>query len=87
MDLRFLAPIGFSVDNGSGVYEIPFLDRMFIVFWVVVAGMVLISKLGARDKHARTLHVDRKLFHVDGAFALGSAVVCLLVAAIYGVWW
>jgi SSS family solute:Na+ symporter len=87
MDLRFLAPIGFGVDNGSGVYEIPFLDRMFIVFWVVVAGMVLISKLGQRDKATHTMHVDRKLFHVDGAFALGSAVVCLLVAGVYGIWW
>lgn len=87
MDLRLLSSIGFSADNGSGVYEIPFLDRMFIVFWLVVAGMVLISHLGARDKSVRTLHIDRKLFHVDGAFALGSAVVCLLVAAIYGVWW
>jgi SSS family solute:Na+ symporter len=91
MDLRFLAPIGFSVDNGSGVFEIPFLDRMFIVFWVVVAGMVLISTLGARASAAsggtRPLQVDRKLFHVDGAFALGSAVVCVLVATVYGMWW
>jgi SSS family solute:Na+ symporter len=87
MDLHFLAPIGFAVDNGSGVYEIPFLDRMFIVFWVVVAGMVLISTLGARDKNTRPLHVDRKLFHVDGAFAFGSAVVCVLVATVYGMWW
>jgi len=87
IDLHFLAPIGFAVDNGSGVYEIPFLDRMFIVFWVVVAGMVLISTLGAREKGTRPLQVDRKLFHVDGAFALGSAVVCVLVATIYGMWW
>jgi SSS family solute:Na+ symporter len=91
MDLRFLAPIGFGVDNGTGVYEIPFLDRMFIVFWVVVAGMVLISTLGERASAkaggTRPLQVDRKLFHVDGAFALGSAVVCVLVATIYGVWW
>jgi SSS family solute:Na+ symporter len=86
-DLYFLAPIGFAVDNGRGLYEIPFLDRMFIVFWVVIAGMVLISKLGGSDKTARTLHVDRKLFQVDGAFAFGSALVCLLVATIYGVWW
>jgi SSS family solute:Na+ symporter len=87
LDLRFLAPIGFGVDNGSGVFEIPFLDRMFIVFWVVVAGMVLISTLGARDKGTRPLQVDRKLFHVDGAFALGSALVCVLVATVYGMWW
>jgi SSS family solute:Na+ symporter len=87
VDLRFLATIGFSADNGNGIHEIPFIDRMFIVFCVIVAGMVMISKLGARDRNTRPLHVDRKLFHVDGAFALGSATVCLMVAAIYGVWW
>jgi SSS family solute:Na+ symporter len=86
MDLSFLAPIGFAVDNGSGTYEIPFLDRTFIVFWMVIAGMVLISNFGARDR-VRSFHVDRKLFRVDGAFALGSAVICVLLSAIYGGLW
>jgi SSS family solute:Na+ symporter len=86
MDLHFLAPIGFAVDNGTGVYEIPFLDRMFIVFWVVVAGMVVLSKLNDTGR-LKALIIDRKLFHVDGAFAFGSAVVCVMVAAIYGLWW
>ncbi|WP_296953021.1 sodium/solute symporter [uncultured Massilia sp.] len=86
MDLRFLAPIGFAADNGHGVYEIPFLDRMFIVFWAVVAGMVVISRMGDATK-IKALVVDRQLFRVDGAFAFGSAVVCVLVAMIYGVWW
>jgi SSS family solute:Na+ symporter len=86
MDLHFLAPIGFAVDNGTGVYEIPFLDRMFIVFWVVVAGMVVLSNLNDTGR-LKALIIDRKLFHVDGAFAFGSAVVCVMVAAIYGLWW
>ncbi|MDN4051632.1 sodium/solute symporter [Massilia sp. YIM B02763] len=86
MDLSFLAPIGFAADNGQGVYEIPFLDRMFIVFWAVVAGMVVISKMGD-SSGIKALVVDRQLFRVDGAFAFGSAVVCVLVATIYGVWW
>jgi SSS family solute:Na+ symporter len=86
MDLHFLAPIGFAVDNGSGVYEIPFLDRMFIVFWLVVAGMVLISTLGG-TKVVKALQVDSKLFKVDGAFALGSAVVCVFLVAFYSVLW
>lgn len=86
MDLSFLAPIGFAADNGHGVYEIPFLDRMFIVFWAVVAGMIVISKMGDTSK-IKALVVDRQLFRVDGAFAFGSAVVCVLVATIYGVWW
>jgi SSS family solute:Na+ symporter len=86
MDLHFLAPIGFAVDNGSGTWEIPFLDRMFIVFWVVVAGMVILSNL-SQEGRLKALVIDRQLFRVDGAFAFGSAVVCVLVAAIYGMWW
>jgi SSS family solute:Na+ symporter len=87
IDLGFLAPIGFAVANGSGVYEIPFLDRMLIVFLAVVAGMVLISTMSRRDGTLKRMHIDRQLFRVDGAFALGSAVICVLLAAIYGAWW
>jgi SSS family solute:Na+ symporter len=89
MDLSFLAPIGFSKANAAGVYEIPFLDRMFIVFWVVVAGMVVISKLAqhAPGTAPRHLQIDRTLFRVDGAFAFGSVVICVLLASIYSSWW
>ncbi|WUR10950.1 sodium/solute symporter [[Empedobacter] haloabium] len=87
MDLSFLAPIGFAVDNGAGVYEIPFLDRMFIVFCLVVAGMVLLSTLGRQDGSVRRMQIDRTLFRVDGGFALGSAVICVLLGVIYGTWW
>jgi SSS family solute:Na+ symporter len=87
MDLSFLAPIGFAVPNAAGVYEIPFIDRMFIVFWVVVAGMAAISLLGRRDGALKRMHIDRTLFRVDGAFAFGSAAICVLLAAVYGAWW
>jgi SSS family solute:Na+ symporter len=87
MDLSFLAPIGFAVNNGSGIYEIPFLDRMLIVFFAVVAGMALISTLGRRDAATKKMHIDSKLFHVDGAFAFGSAVICVMLGVIYGSWW
>jgi SSS family solute:Na+ symporter len=87
MDLRFLAPIGFAVDNGAGVYEIPFLDRMLIVFMLVVAGMALISTLGRQDGSLKRMQLDTRLFRVEGSFAVGSAVVCVLLASIYSVWW
>jgi SSS family solute:Na+ symporter len=87
MDLSFLAPIGFAAPNAAGVYEIPFIDRMFIVFWVVVAGMAAISLLGRRDGALKRMHIDRTLFRVDGAFAFGSAAICVLLAAVYGAWW
>jgi SSS family solute:Na+ symporter len=60
---------------------------MFIVFWVVVAGMVVISNLGQRDGTLKRMHIDRNLFRVDGAFAFGSAAICVLLASIYGSWW
>ncbi|MGH8853357.1 MAG: sodium:solute symporter family transporter [Telluria sp.] len=87
MDLSFLAPIGFAADNGTGVYEIPFLDRMLIVFLLVVAGMALISTMGQRDGALKRMHLDHKLFRVEGSFAFGSAVVCVLLATIYGALW
>jgi SSS family solute:Na+ symporter len=87
MDLSFLAPIGFAVDNGHGVFEIPFLDRMLIVFGLVVAGMVVISKTSRSDGALKKMIIDRSLFRVEGGFALGSAVICVLLAAIYGAWW
>ncbi|GGY35749.1 sodium/solute symporter [Pseudoduganella sp. SL102] len=87
MDLSFLAPIGFAVDNGTGVYEIPFLDRMFIVFWVVVAGMVLISKTSAVSGEAKRMIVDTGMFRVERSFAIGSAIICAILIAVYGAWW
>ena len=87
MDLSFLAPIGFAVDNGAGVYEIPFLDRMLIVFVMVVIGMVAMSKMAEQDGTLKRMHIDRSLFRVDGGFALGSAVICVLLVAIYGLGW
>src|SRR5690606_38863524 len=43
VDLSSLYTIGFAVPNTAGVYEIPFLDRMGIVFVFCVLGMWLIS--------------------------------------------
>jgi SSS family solute:Na+ symporter len=87
MNLAFLAPIGFAVDNGTGVYEIPFLDRMFIVFWVVVAGMVLISKTSAVSGESKRMIVDTSMFRVERSFAVGSAIICALLIIVYGAWW
>ncbi len=89
MDLSFLVPIGFAKVTAGGLAEIPFLDRMFIVFWVVVAGMVVISKMAGvkRDNLSKPMHIDTSLFRVDGAFALGSAVIAVALTTIYSLWW
>jgi len=86
MDLGFLAPIGFAVNNGAGVYEIPFLDRMLIVFVMVVIGMVVLSTTAQRDGSHKRMVIDRSMFRVDRGFAVGSVVIFAVLVAIYGGW-
>jgi SSS family solute:Na+ symporter len=86
MDLGFLAPIGFAVNNGAGSYEIPFLDRMLIVFVMVVVGMVLLSTTAQRDGSHKRMVIDRSMFRVDRGFAVGSVVIFAVLVAIYGGW-
>jgi len=86
MDLGFLAPIGFAVSNGAGSYEIPFLDRMLIVFVMVVIGMVLLSTTAQRDGSHKRMVIDRSMFRVDRGFAVGSVVIFAVLVAIYGGW-
>ena len=86
MDLGFLAPIGFAVNNGAGVYEIPFLDRMLIVFVMVVIGMVLLSITAQRDGSHKRMVIDQSMFRVDRGFAVGSVVIFVVLVAIYGGW-
>lgn len=89
VDLAFLAPSGFAVRNGAGIYEIPFLDRMGFVFVGVIIGMVIISKLWpkAGAEQAKGVIVERGMFRVQPGFAIGAAVICIALIAIYGAWW
>ncbi len=88
VDWSFLEPIGFAKQNEHGVFEIPFLDRMSIVFILCVVGMWLISLLDQRRGiAAKGLAIDRRLFGVDKGFAVGTLLVCGILVALYMVFW
>jgi SSS family solute:Na+ symporter len=87
MDLTFLSPYGFSAMNSdSGLYEIPFLDRMGFVFVVVVTIMVAISLLGPKE-NPKGLEIDATMFKPKGAFAVGAVIVFGILAALYTIFW
>jgi SSS family solute:Na+ symporter len=87
MDLSFLAPIGFSLPVG-GTYEIPFLDRMFIVFCFVVIGMIIISLMQPNaNAGKKEIIVDTSMFKVDTGFAIGSLIIIAVLTVVYTVWW
>ena len=93
-DLSGLASFGFSKANEAGVYEIPFLDRMEIVFVFCVLGMIVISLLGKRpappggeSPSGTALAVDTSLFRVSNVFLAGALTVCGVLVALYAVFW
>lgn len=88
VDLSPLYSIGWAVANASGVYEIPFMDRMAIVFALCILGMYLISiyehKKGVVTKG---LEIDAKMFKVSTSFAVGSLIIFALIVALYSAFW
>jgi len=91
-NLSFLAPMGFSKEvqqkDGSMIYEIPFLDRMGFVFIICVFVMYLISMWESRHgARPHGLEVDKKMFKMHPAFAVGSLIICGILLALYTIYW
>ncbi|MEO5977966.1 MAG: sodium/solute symporter [Chryseolinea sp.] len=88
MDLSFLSGLGFSKDNGTGVYEIPFLDRMGFDFIFCIIGMVIITTIEKRrGVVSNGLEIDRSMFKVHPGFAVGSLIVIGAITALYTIFW
>lgn len=88
MNLSFLSPYGFSVPNESGVFEIPFLDRMGFVFAICIAGMYIISMIeNRRGVSTKGLEIDHSMFKLSPAFTAGVLIVFGIIVALYTVFW
>lgn len=88
MDLSFLSSINFAVPNSNGVYEIPFIDRMSIVFLLCVTGMYIISVIEAKKKPVTNgLEIDTSMFKTNKSFAIGALLVILAVTVLYTIYW
>ncbi|TDG37618.1 sodium transporter [Pedobacter changchengzhani] len=88
MDLSFLHQFGFSVPNADGIYEIPFLDRMGIVFVICIVVMFVISLLETRKGvQPKGLEIDKSMFKVSSSFLVGSLLIAGILVALYTVFW
>ncbi|OWK69680.1 sodium/solute symporter [Pedobacter sp. AJM] len=87
-DLSWLSGLGFSVKNASGIYEIPFLDRMGFVFIFCIIGMIIISLFENRKGvNPKGLDIDVKMFKTSTSFAVGTLLIIGLLVALYSVYW
>jgi SSS family solute:Na+ symporter len=88
LDLSFLYEIGWAVPNDKGIYEIPFLDRMTIVFIVCITVMYIISVSDiAGTKEKEGLDIDVTMFKTSKSFAVGALIICGLLVALYTAFW
>ncbi len=68
--------------------DIPFLNRMGIVFWICVAVHVLISLLSAKGAESpKAFTVNSEWFRTNSSFRLGAVAVCVLLATVYIFFW
>jgi len=88
IDLAPLHDYGWSVANSVGVFEMPFMDRMLIVFTICIIGMYIIS-IYENKKGVVTngLEVDAKMFKVSTSFAVGSLIIVAMLVALYTAFW
>lgn len=87
-DLSWLSDLGFSVKNATGIYEIPFLDRMGFVFVFCIIGMVIISLFENRKGvNPKGLDIDVKMFKTSTSFAVGTLIIIGMLVALYSVYW
>lgn len=68
--------------------ELPFLDRMGIVFLILIAVLVIISLIESKGKdHPKAIDVDASLFKTSMKFNIGAIFICGILAALYIIYW
>ena len=84
-DLSWMASTGFSFKSAdSGLYEIPFLDRMGFVFVICIVGMIVISLVdAARGVKTNGLEVESSMFKTSKGFLVGALIVIGILTALY----
>lgn len=88
VDLSFLSSINFAAANTEGVYEIPFLDRMLIVFVCCALGMYVISKADhSKEAENKSLAIDASMFKTSRGFAVGAITILIILTILYTVYW
>jgi SSS family solute:Na+ symporter len=68
--------------------DYPFLDRMSIVFVILIALIITISLMDRKSKNApQIIEVDTSQFRCSPGFIVGSVIIVGILTALYTVFW
>lgn len=68
--------------------EMPFLNRMGIVFLLLTLIMVVISLMDPKGKdNPKAIEFDKEMLTTSTSFKIGAIAVCMIFAALYIIFW
>jgi SSS family solute:Na+ symporter len=67
--------------------EIPFMNRMVIVFLIALALAVVLSLVRPKNRTANLITTSDVSYRTDAVFNVASVGVVLILAALYTIWW
>ncbi len=68
--------------------DIPFMNRMGLVFLILMALMVIMSLADPKSKdNVRVVEIDKTMFRCSPAFIIGSTVIVGILAALYTIFY
>jgi len=70
-----------------GAPELPFIDRMGVVFLIIAVVIVVISLLGKEEKHPNAVELEPGMFKTSTKFNIGALLICGILAALYTIFW
>lgn len=87
VNLHSLSSFGLAASNSDGVYEIPFIDRMGIVFIFCMAGMFYFGIRKSADAPAHFIRLTRNMFVSKPINIILSLLVLLVLIFLYILFW
>lgn len=71
-----------------GFPNLPFIDRMGVVFLIIASLIVVISLYEGKGKdHPKSIEVNRELFRTSSTFKFGAIGIAGILAALYIIFW
>jgi SSS family solute:Na+ symporter len=67
--------------------DLPFMDRMGLVFLLALALAVIVSMTGAMVKESNHIDTHDVSYRTTGSFNIAALGVILVLAALYTIWW
>jgi SSS family solute:Na+ symporter len=68
-------------------YVEPFMNRMFVVFWVSLVLAVIVSLVWPARKESNRVTMEGVSFRTPTVFNVGAVGVILILIALYATWW